>query len=230
MAHRQSFDITKPLVAATAFVFAGDRYEKGDPFPRLGNATTFKPGLIRRQYDSRKVDHVEPDADSPVQMTGPSGGRYTIKAPWLEKPEVVRGKAKAEERLAELREAGAPLGWIDGGSDVTVEGGDGGWYTVRAPWLEAPERVQGRAAAEARQRELHDAGAPMPENDEGAQDAGEGGSEPSSGADGSPDNSSNTEGGEGAELEGSDPDAPDGRNPQEGAGEGEDGEGRPAES
>lgn len=158
MAHRVPFDIKKPLVAAREFTFAGDKYAKGDQFPRLGKADSFNHRLIKRQYESLAVNHTaEADpADAPIQMTGPQGGRYTITAPWLEKPEIVRGKANADKRLAELTAEGAPLGFIAGGSEVTVEGGDGGWFEVNAPWLDEPEKVQGREAAEARQRFLHD--------------------------------------------------------------------------
>lgn len=163
MPHRIPFDPKRPLVAARAFRFAGTDYEPGQVFAPEGADAR----LLRRQYEARAVNHGEPaesatteaDAD-PVQMTGPKGGRYTITAPWLAEPEVVRGKKPAEDRLAEIRAEGAPLGFIEGGSEVTVEEQGGGWYAVNAPWLEEPEKVQGREAAEARQLELHTAGAP----------------------------------------------------------------------
>ena len=158
MAHRPPFDPQKPLVAATDFIFAGDAYRKGDPFPKPGTPKgQFPTRLFRRQYEAHKVNHpVDEQADGDVRMAGPKGGRYTITAPWLDEPVVARGKVLAEQRFDEIVAAGPPLGWIEGGSRVTVADGEGGWYTVDAPWLEAPERVQGRAAAEARQRELHD--------------------------------------------------------------------------
>jgi hypothetical protein len=171
VAHREPFNIGRPLVAATAFIFAGDKYEKGDPFPRLGNVQTFNRRLIRQQYEARKVNHVpEEDVsapDGPVTMKASDRkNSFIIAAPWLDKPETVRGKVNAEKRFAEVQEEGPPLGWIEGGSEVTVEAGNGGWYTVNAPWLEAPERLQGREAAEARQLELHEAGAPEEEADD----------------------------------------------------------------
>lgn len=172
MAVRPRFDPKRPLVAARDFTFMGKNYDPGDAFG------PFDPGVVSdrmraRQYEARRVNHGEGTAAepaSPIQMTGPKGGRYTITAPWLEEPEVLRGKAKAEKRLAELQEEGAPLGFIAGGSDVTVEGGDGGWYEVSAPWLDEPEKVQGREAAEARQLELHEAGPPQPAEEGGEQD------------------------------------------------------------
>lgn len=165
MAVRPRFDPKRPLVAARDFIFMGKSYSAGDPFGPF-EAGEVPDRMRARQYEARAVNFGEGEqpADQapadPVTMTGPAGGRYTITAPWLEKPEVVRGKVNAEKRLAELREAGAPLGFIEGGSEVTVEGGDGGWYEVNAPWLDEPEKVQGREAAEARQAELHEAGAP----------------------------------------------------------------------
>src|SRR5436190_11328073 len=158
MARRQPFDIRKPLGAARSFTFAGVQFAKGDPFPVEG----FSPRLVRRQYEAHAIDHVGEEsevlASERVTIDGGLGGNYTVDAPWLDKPEKVRGKDKAEALATRLRDDGPPLGWIEGGSAVTVADGDGGWYTVEAPWLDAPERIQGRDAAEARQRELHDAG------------------------------------------------------------------------
>lgn len=161
MAVRPRFDPKRPLVAARDFTFMGVEYKLGHQFKPEGVSDR----LRARQYESRVVNHGEAEAGDQapadqVTMTGPAGGRYTITAPWLEEPEVVRGKKNAEERLAELKAEGPPLGFIDGGSAVTVEGGEGGWYEVSAPWMEAPEKVQGRELAETRQREIHDAGEP----------------------------------------------------------------------
>jgi hypothetical protein len=160
VAVRPRFDPKRPLVAARDFTFMGVPYAKGAPFNPEGASDR----LRARQYEARVVNFGEGEAsEDPAQlvtMSGPQGGRYTITAPWLDEPEVVRGKVNAEARLAELREAGPPLGFIDGGSQVTVEGGEGGWYEVNAPWLDEPEKVQGREAAEARQQQLHEAGEP----------------------------------------------------------------------
>jgi hypothetical protein len=160
VAVRPRFDPKRPLVAARDFTFMGVTYKAGDPFNPEGASDR----LRARQYEARAVNYGEGEAEGQpadqLTMTGPKGGRYTITAPWLDEPETVRGKANAEKRLAELREAGPPLGFIEGGSAVTVEGGEGGWYEVNAPWLDAPEKVQGREDAEARQRQLHEAGEP----------------------------------------------------------------------
>lgn len=164
MPHRLRFDPKRPLVAARDFTFMGTAYKVGDPFAPEGATDRQR----ERQYETRAVNFgeaVQEDAD-PVQMTeSDKKHTYLITAPWLEEPERVRGKANAEKRLAEVRAEGAPLGWIDGGSEVTVEGGEGGWYEISAPWLDEPEKVQGREAAEARQLELHEAGAPAQSDD-----------------------------------------------------------------
>jgi hypothetical protein len=157
------FDAKRPLVAARDFTFMGVEYKAGAPFGPFDEGTVSRR-MVERQYEARAVNmgDAEAVAADPVQMVpGPKNGSYTITAPWLAEPEVVRGKVNAEKRLAALREAGAPLGFIEGGSAVTVEEGEGGgWYVVDAPWLDEPEKVQGREAAEARQQELHAAGEP----------------------------------------------------------------------
>lgn len=182
MPHREPFNSKRPLVAARGFTFAGVKYGPGDPFPGPDvDLTTISRRHVERQYNTMAINHAEDEAasaDDPVSMTGPKGGRYEITAPWLERPLTIRGKVNAEKALKDLREEGAPLGWIDGGSDVEVEEAGGGWFHITAPWLDEPEKVQGREAAEERQRELHDAGAPADEDDQDAPEgegAGEGG-------------------------------------------------------
>lgn len=160
MTRRPEFDPRRPLVASRGFIFAGKNFEKGDPFPIAG----FNLRLIRQQYGARVVDHVfgDENTETQIQMTGPTGGRYTITAPWLEKPLVIRGKVKAEEALAEITEEGPPVGWVEGGSQVEVEEGGGGWYRFTAPWLDEPQKVQGIEAAHVLFAKLHEAGAPEP--------------------------------------------------------------------
>lgn len=43
---------------------------------------------------------------------------------------------------------------------VTMEGKDGGWYDISAPWLDAPEKVQGHDAALLAAQQMRDAGEP----------------------------------------------------------------------
>lgn len=179
MPHREPFDPKRPLVAAREFSFAGIKYGPGDPFPGPGvDLASISRRHIERQYSTFAVNHAEPteadQADDLIQMTGPSGGRYSITAPWLEKPLVIRGKVNAEKALSDLRDEGAPLGWIEGGSEVEIEEAGGGWFHISAPWLDEAEKVQGREAAEARQREIHEAGPPAAEDDQtGAEGAGD---------------------------------------------------------
>jgi hypothetical protein len=162
VAHRLRFDPKRSLIAARGFTFAGRAYALGDPFPHPEDGP-FAQRQIERQYETRAVNFAPESeaAEDPVQMTkAEKNGYYTITAPWFERPLTVRGKVNAEKALAEVREEGAPLGFIDGGTEVEVEESGGGWYQITAPWLDEPEKVQGREAAEARQREIHDAGEP----------------------------------------------------------------------
>lgn len=179
MPHREPFDPKRQLVAAREFRFAGIKYGPGDPFPGPDAAgiAHFSRRNIERQYSAHAVNHVAEAAeeDKPVKMVaGPQNGRYTITAPWLDKPLVVRGKKNADDTFAEMTEAGAPLGWIEGGTETGIEESGGGWYQITAPWLDEPEKVQGREAASARQLEIHSAGAPET-NDDNAGEGGEGG-------------------------------------------------------
>lgn len=171
MARRPSFEPGRALVAALPLTFKGVPYKVNDPFP-VDGIGSIPIRQARLMFESRRAKYpdeiaAEPEqatdamSDDPVQMTATSGGWYELSAPWVDTPERVRGKKNADARLAELREAGPPLGFIPGGSEVTVSGGDGGWYEISAPWLAEPEKVQGRDAAETRQRELHEAGPPI---------------------------------------------------------------------
>lgn len=173
MAVRPRFDPKRPLVAARDFTFMGVAYKPGDPFTPEGA----NDRLRARQYEARAVNYGESEAaedQSPVKMTeSETKHTYLITAPWLDEPVRVRGVKNAEKRKAEIEAEGAPLGYIEGGSDVTVEGGDGGWYEVNAPWLDEPEKVKGREAAESRQRELHDAGAPAEGTETGSEESTE---------------------------------------------------------
>lgn len=239
MPHRPRFDPKRPLVTARAFRFLGRDYAVGDPFPHSDDAAKVSERQRAGQYGSRAVNMGEAAPAEPVQMkaTG-NGGRYEITAPWLEEPVKVRGKKKANKLLDEMRADGAPLGWIEGGSEVTVEEAGGGWYEVNAPWLEEAEKVQGREDAEKRQREIHAAGAPE-EADAGEGTGEQGGENPAGaseggdGENGDPDNAgSEKEGndGDGGDAGAGEPDgdknAADGEN-GDGAGEdpSEDGEG-----
>jgi hypothetical protein len=158
VAVRPRFDPKRDFVAARGFTFAGVQCAAGDPFDKEA-ATSQR---LKMLYDSRKINFApekEADADA-VSIRQTSGGYYDVSAPWLDEPIRARGKVKSEETAAQLRKDGPPLGWIAGGTVTGISGGEGGWYDVTAPWLDEPARVQGREAAEARQRELHETGEP----------------------------------------------------------------------
>lgn len=194
MARRQPFNSKKPLVAAREFTFAGEQFKKGDPFP----IKDFSLRLIGRQYEARAIDHVDdgaaegeaPDDQQVTMVAGPQNGRYTITAPWLAAPEVIRGKANADKRFAELTaegealkaeaEASPPVINPDVKHPEVLITTDGVIFTVSAPWLELTEEFGEEADAVARQTELREAGPPEgwdPEADAsgGADTAGEGG-------------------------------------------------------
>lgn len=48
------FDISRPLVAARGFTFAGKTYAKGDPFPIDG----IDPRMVLRQYETLSLIHI----------------------------------------------------------------------------------------------------------------------------------------------------------------------------
>jgi hypothetical protein len=160
---RPRFTPNRPLVAARAFPYLGVQYRAGDPFPAPGT-TTIADFKLRTLYGSRLVNHTDGDAapaePSPVTVEKGRGGFYVVNAPWLQEPVKLRGKDKADYAAEQIRDAGPPLGFIEGGSLVTVSALGGGWYAVDAPWLEEAEKLQGRDDAESRQRELHAAGEP----------------------------------------------------------------------
>lgn len=138
MAARPRFDPKRPLVAAREFIFAGKTYQPGDPFNPEGVAQRARA----RQYEARAVNHGEGEeaaaSADPIQMTGPKGGRYTITAPWLDEPEVVRGKVNAEKRLAELHEAGEPASY--GGYTLTE--GENGWWKITKDGVEGADGAE----------------------------------------------------------------------------------------
>lgn len=157
---RPRFDKNRTLTAARGFIFAGRSYSPGDPFPHPDDGN-IPDRLKARQYEARAVNMGDAIPPDPIHMIGPKGGRYQVHAPWLDKPIIARGLAVAQKTIAKLRENGPPLGWIEGGSEVTISGGKGGWYKVSAPWLDEPVNVHGHEDAAALQLEIHKAGPPL---------------------------------------------------------------------
>lgn len=148
---RPRFDPSRDYTAARSFTYNGVEYVAGDAFDKEGIA----PHKLNTLYGSRAINMAEKSAD-PVKLTQTKPGYFEITAPWLDEPEKVRGKAKAEERLAELREAGEP----DAYKGVSIEGGDGGWYDVKADWMDEPVKVQGEDKARAEANRLRAEGPP----------------------------------------------------------------------
>lgn len=158
---RPRFDPKRRLTVARAFRFLGRDYAVGDAFPHGDDADKISDRQRGAQYESRAVNFLPEEEAHPVQMKKAArNGSWEITAPWMDEPLIIRGKKRADDALAELREEGQPLGWIAGGSQVEIEEQGGGWFEITAPWLDEAEKVQGREAAEKRQREIHDAGEP----------------------------------------------------------------------
>lgn len=158
--------LERDYTATRGFTYNGRQYEAGETFDKSG----LTAAQLQTLYGARALDFApadapaaqsdRPDPSDQIRLAQTGGGYFEISAPWLDKPVRIRGKAKAEERLAEIRDEGPPLGFIEGGSPVSIDEQGGGWYAVSAPWLDEPEKLQGREAAEARQRELHAEGEP----------------------------------------------------------------------
>lgn len=213
---RPRFDAKRPLIVARDFTFAGRAYTVGDRFPHPDEAPV-ADRLRARQYEARVVNMGEAPPADPVQMTpGPKNGYYTITAPWFDEPKVARGKVNAEKALEKIKADGPPLGWIAGGSEVTVTDLGDGKFAVQAPWMDEAEEIEGREAAEARQREIHQAGAPAPAADEGGEDEGD---DSHQGDDDNSDKSESEPGASDDAGDGSGTDAPDGAGDAQTAGE-----------
>jgi hypothetical protein len=168
MAVRERIDrrnaLTRKYTALQSFTFEGRKYANGDPFPIDG----LPLHQVMTLHGARHIDLVplSPESEEPpaedrgVTLTEKGGGNYEITAAWLDEPLKVRGRDAANAEAERVRNEGPPLGFIEGGSDVTIEQLAGGWYAINAPWLEMPEKVQGRDLAQERQRAIHDAGEP----------------------------------------------------------------------
>lgn len=154
---RPRFDPRRPLVAAVAMTYAGKQLAKGDPFPTEGVA----PHKLRILYSSRRLEHGEAaapaDPFAPIGIESTPGGWYNLTAPWLDEPERVRGKVRAERRAAQLRDDGEP----DYHHGVRVEEGENGWWSVQADWMgENAYNIHGEAAAREQAASLRAEGPP----------------------------------------------------------------------
>jgi hypothetical protein len=155
VAVRPRFDPAKQHVVARSFTYLGVDYKAGDPFNQEGIA----PFHLNTLYGSRAINQTADDpaaVETGVRLTQVRPGYFEIAAPWFDEPEKVRGKAKADERLAELREQGEPLDH----HGVAIEETGGGWYDVKAEWEDEPRKVQGFDAAREEASLLRDAGPP----------------------------------------------------------------------
>ena len=129
----------------------------------------------REAAEAAEREHAAALEAAGITVTAKGGGYYEVASPTLEEPAKVRGKDAADAKVAELLEAHqatqgtgtdgqqqepAELEPVEGdAASVLIQVGEGDW-TVTAPWLDAPETFDTVEAAEARQAELREAGAP----------------------------------------------------------------------
>lgn len=156
---RLRFDPRRPLVAARAFTYHGKRFAKDDPFPTEG----IDPRVRKKFYEGRFLSHGEGTvadqaaAADPVKLEPQPGGFYLVSAPWLDEPERIKGKAKAERRAAQLREDGEP----DYHHGVAIEQGENGWWSVQADWMgDNAYNIHGEEAAREQAASLRAEGPP----------------------------------------------------------------------
>lgn len=121
--------IGRPMVAATEFLYDGVEYEAGDSFP----VDDIHPRKVAAMYGARRINFApEQTAEAETADTGPAtieaqpGGYYLVSAPWLDEPERIRGKAKAEARAAEINEGGEP----ETHHGYTLAEGENGWWKI----------------------------------------------------------------------------------------------------
>lgn len=111
-----------------------------------------------------------------VTVLEPMGnGQFLLRAPWLGEGEIIKGAEKAGNRRREVVEEGvakyqslaesagldaavAEVGGVPDGFEI-AEVGSNGYYEINGPGLDEPEKVRGRANAEARMAELRAAAA-----------------------------------------------------------------------
>jgi len=127
----------------------------------------------REAAEKAEAEHAAALVAAGITVTAKGGGYYEVASPTLAEPVKVRGKDAADAKVAELldahkatqgtegqQEEPAELEAVEGdAANVLVSVGDNDW-TVTAPWLDAPETFDTVEAAEARQAELREAGAP----------------------------------------------------------------------
>lgn len=138
---RPRFDPARDYTAARSFTYNGVDYAAGDTFDKSGLA----PHRLNTLYGSRAVNMTDKDAPASdgITMTQTRPGYFEVSAPWLDEPEKVRGLAKAQARVEELREEGEPADH----HGVSISGGEGGWYTLTREGLDGELKVQGEDEA-----------------------------------------------------------------------------------
>ncbi len=138
------------LIATRAMTFDGNELVAGDKIP-LGEEDKGK--ALRIWMTGRAVyeEHFNPTPINSAPLTrefritkGGNNGYYLIDVPWLDEPLSIKGKKKAEDERDRLQSEGEPLSH----HGVAILGdGKGGWYGVKADWIDAEIKAQGMEAA-----------------------------------------------------------------------------------
>ncbi len=155
------------LVATRAMTFNGNDLVAGDPI-LLGEDDK---GMAMRIWMSGRAVYSREYNPTPIQsapispvfeMIDRKNGSWAITVPWEDEPIIVKGKAKAEARRDELMNAGEPLSH----HGVAILGdGKGGWYGVKADWIEQEIKAQDMEAAAFIATNLREAGKPAEDSD-----------------------------------------------------------------
>lgn len=165
-------------LAATAPAKFVDEPSKPGEFTIEQGQQLLEAGKIQLAGDLRPTP-VEKPEDAVVRLSdieAVDGGKFLIRAPWMNEAETIKGENEARARLLEVQEAGLEVyrsteavaakslspanAAAAGAAAITgedgfsiVENGSNGYFDVIAPGKE-PERVRGRANADKRLAEL----------------------------------------------------------------------------
>lgn len=181
-----TFDPTKPLVMKSFNTVGGFALAAGESVsiveePKERGEITLATAtrLFGRTFvyaDEARPTPVETPQEAAkrlVEVDELDGGWYLIRAPWLGEGEKVQGRDAADKRVAELIEAGQPIGTVQTGTGAETGGtgdaggkpaafemteGENGWYDITGPGLDVPLKVRGKEAAEAKLAELQGGG------------------------------------------------------------------------
>jgi hypothetical protein len=189
-----AFDPTRPLAIARHGTLNGHVLHAAAPVKVVDEPAA--PGDLlhddaARLWAAGRIVYAEDARPTPVEKPEQAARRLTvveplgddkhlIRAPWLREGEIVTGtEATALRRdaviaqgielfgtTAEISGETAAANALGGDGFVITEAGSNGYYDITGPGLTEPERVRGRANAEARLAELRGAASKSDDADE----------------------------------------------------------------